>query len=258
MVVGKHKEQHDEMFNELKTAIMAKVWLNLLMVWVVMSSCNNTSTEPSSNSALVTQGEDCSVLFSGIEFTKSLNDAKATTVVEGNKLVLKSNAKSDHFNEPDGKQLNSTAPILLTRIDNTKPFTFTAKVTPTFTDTYDAGAMYIYMNPKWWFKFAFERDERKKTRMVTVRTIETSDDNNHDVIDNPSVYMKISSDVEAIGFYYSLDEENWQLVRLFKNDYPAEIWLGLSSQSPIGNGTSATFEACSLTQSSIKDFRMGK
>jgi regulation of enolase protein 1 (concanavalin A-like superfamily) len=70
--------------------------------------------------------------------------------------------------------------------------------------------------------------------------------------------MKISSDVQTIGFYYSSDKEDWQLVRLFKNDYPVELWVGLSAQSPIGNGTSVTFEECSLTQSSIKDFRMGE
>jgi hypothetical protein len=217
----------------------------LLIFSAIMSSCKNTPED------------ECSVKVSGVEFTKSLNGAKATATVEGEKLVLKSNAKCDNFNDPDGKLSNSTAPVLLTRIDNTKPFTFIAKVTPTFIDTYDAGAMYIFLNPKLWFKYAFERDERQKTRIVTVRTVETSDDNNHDVIDYASVYMKISSDVKIIGFYYSLDKENWQLVRLFKNDYPEELWAGLSAQSPIGDGTNVTFEECSLTQSSITDFRMG-
>lgn len=237
---------------------MKKVFLNVLILFTVMSSCNTTPTESSKNTPEITKGEKSLVKVSGIEFTKSLNGAKDLATVEGDKLVLTSNAKSDNFNDPDGKLSNNTAPVLLTKIDNTQSFTFTAKVTPTFIDTYDAGTMYIYLNPKLWFKFAFERDERKRTRVVTVRTIETSDDNNHDVVDNESVYMKISSDVRTIGFYYSLDKENWQLVRLFKNDYPAELWVGLSTQSPIGNGTSVIFEECSLTQSSIKDFRMGK
>jgi len=235
---------------------MNKAWFSILIILVTMSSCKNTPSNIK-NSPEITKGEECSVKVSGVEFTKSLNGAKATATVEGEKLILKSNAKCDNFNDPDGKLSNSTAPVLLTKIDNTKPFTFIAKVTPTFIDTYDAGTMYIYINPKLWFKYAFERDERSKTRIVTVRTIETSDDNNHDVIDNASVYMKISSDVKTIGFYYSIDKENWQLVRLFKNDYPEELWAGLSAQSPIGNGTSVTFEECSLTQSSITDFRMG-
>jgi uncharacterized protein len=232
----------------VKQSNMKKVWLHILIVSAVISSCNNNPVE---------KGEECSVKIPGIEFTKSLNNAKTLATVEGGKLVLRSNAKSDNFNDPDGKLSNSTAPVLLTKIDNSKPFTFTAKVTPAFIDTYDAGTMYVYLNNKWWFKFAFEKDERRRTRIVTVRTIETSDDNNHDVVDSAGVYMKISSDTKTIGFYYSPDKETWQLVRLFRNDYPVEAWIGVSTQSPIGNGITATFEECTLTQSSIKDFRMG-
>jgi hypothetical protein len=95
------------------------------------------------------------------------------------------------------------------------------------------------------------------TRMVSVRTIGTSDDNNHDVIEAKSVYMKISSDTKTVGFYYSLDKTIWQLIRLFKNDYPAAIGVGISTQSPLGEGTSAVFEDVSLTRQSISDFRRG-
>jgi hypothetical protein len=227
---------------------MKNEWLYLLIGIASLGSCQKSPNE---------NAEECSVKISGIEFTKSLNQAKSMVTVEGDKLIFKSGAKSDYFNEPDGQQSYHNAPVLLTKVDNTKPFTFLAKVTPSFTDTYDAGAMYIYLNDTQWFKFAFERDERKRTRIVTVRTISTSDDNNHDAVDSASVYMKISSDTRTIGFYYSTDQENWQLVRLFRNEYPAETWIGLSTQSPIGNGTIGTFEECSFTQSSVKDFRMG-
>ena len=104
---------------------------------------------------------------------------------------------------------------------------------------------------------AMEMDERHTTRMVTVRTIGTSDDNNHDVVDAKSVHMKISSDTKTVGFYYSLDTQSWQLIRLFKNDYPASIWVGISTQCPLGEGTSAVFEELSLTNESISDFRLG-
>lgn len=191
--------------------MMKKIGLNLLFLLAVLNGCTKHPIE---------KGEACAITISGLEFTKSLNGAKSQATVEGSKLVLKSQAKSDYFNEPDGKLSYSTAPLLLTKIDNSQPFTFTAKVTPTFVDTYDAGAMYVFLHKNWWFKFAFERDELRRTRAVTVRTIETSDDNNHDVIDSTSVYMKISSDTKTIGFYYSLDQKAWQLVRLFQNDYP--------------------------------------
>jgi regulation of enolase protein 1 (concanavalin A-like superfamily) len=75
----------------------------------------------------------------------------------------------------------------LTEVDNKQPFTLTAKVTPTFLKTYDAGTLYIYV----------------------------------------------------------------------KNDYPASIWVGISTQCPLGEGTSAVFEDISLTKQSISDFRLG-
>ena len=69
--------------------------------------------------------------------------------------------------------------------------------------------------------------------------------------------MKISSDTKTVGLYYSLDKKNWQLIRLFRNDYPASIWVGISTQSPVGEGTTAISEDISLTKQSISDFRLG-
>ena len=201
--------------------------------------------------------EECHIALPGITFTRSLNGAAAHAKVEDGTLTLASEAKRDNFRDPDGKLSNNTAPVLLTEIDNKKPFTLTAKVTPTFLKTYDAGTLYIYVKEDLWLKMAMEMDERQKTRMVSVRTIGTSDDNNHDVVTSKSVYMKISSDTKTVGFYYSLDKKTWQLIRLFKNDYPASIWMGISTQSPLGKGTSAVFEDISLTKQSISDFRLG-
>lgn len=199
-----------------------------------------------------------SVTVQDVTFTRALNGAEAAAHVSANALTLKSEAKRDNFRDPDGKLSNNTAPMLLTEVDNTRPFTLTGKLTPTFLDTYDAGAFYIWVRDDLWLKMAMEQDERKKTRIVTVRTTGTSDDNNHDVVTQPSVWLKISSDTKTVGFYYSLDRKTWQLVKLFKNDYPKSIWLGLSTQSPVGNGTSTVFEELSLTRTSIKDFRLGE
>ena len=202
--------------------------------------------------------EECRIKLPGITFTRSLNGAAANAKVQGSAVTLASDAKRDNFRDPDGKLSNNSAPVLLTEIDNKKPFTLTAKVTPTFLKTYDAGTLYIYVKEDLWLKMAMEMDERQKHRMVSVRTMGTSDDNNHDVVTSKSVYMKISSDTKTVGFYYSLDKKTWQLIRLFKNDYPASTWVGISTQSPLGNGTSAVFEDLSLTRQSISDFRLGE
>lgn len=202
--------------------------------------------------------DDCSISINDVVFTKSLNKAKDhIESLELDKFNMKSGAKSDFFNAANGTDKYANAPLLLTPVDNKKPFTFIVKVTPEFSKTYDAGAIYVYIDNDKWQKFAFEMDERKRTRLVTVRTIETSDDNNHDVVVEKSVFMKISSDVESIGYYYSTDNLNWQLTRVYKNNFPENIWVGISSQSPIGEGTKTLFEQCSLSELAVKDFRKG-
>jgi len=201
--------------------------------------------------------EECNIKLPGITFTRSLNNAADHAKVAGGRVTLPSEARRDNFRDPDGKLSNNSAPVLLAQVDNKQPFTLAAKVTPTFLKTYDAGTLYIYVKEDLWLKMAMEMDERQKTRMVSVRTIGTSDDNNHDVIETKSVYMKISSDTRTVGFYYSLDKQSWQLIRLFKNGYPASIWVGISTQCPIGEGTSSVFEDITLTTQSISDFRMG-
>ncbi|EPR14793.1 hypothetical protein M527_27725 [Sphingobium indicum IP26] len=73
----------------------------------------------------------------------------------------------------------------------------------------------------------------------------------------PNVWMKISSDTKTVGFYYSTDQKSWQLIRLFKNDYPQKLWVGVSAQSPQGKGSVTQFRDLTLTKTSISDFRLG-
>ena len=239
----------------------------LPLVLAVLTGCNSTPSTPAadqpatptagSEPATENPGEACNIQVGNLTFTRSLNGAAQNATVAQSNLTLHSDAKRDNFNDPDGKLSNNTAPILLTKADNRQPFTLTANVTPDFLDMYDAGVLYVYQHDKLWQKFCFERDELARTRIVSVRTIGTSDDNNHDLVKQKNVFLKISSDTKTIGFYYSLDGKQWELARLYKNEYPAAIWLGFSTQSPIGKGTNTRFENCTLTQTSIKDFRRG-
>ncbi len=232
----------------------------------LLSSCNNknetakTAQKEEVKMDSVTKGSPIDIKLSNIHFTKSINNAEKLITQEANeKLIFKAGEKSDYFSDPDGKLSNTTAPMLLSKVDNTKPFTLTAKVTPEFTEKglYNAGVLYIYVNDGFYQKFCFEQDERGNHRIVTVRTMGTSDDNNHDVVKEPSVYMKISSDTKTVASYYSLDKKNWQMVRLYKNNYPKEIWMGISTQCPVDKGTQSIFEEINLEEKSVSDFRLG-
>ncbi|WP_407429846.1 DUF1349 domain-containing protein [Arcticibacter sp.] len=219
-----------------------------------------TSSDEIRQDSALAKGSPCDIKLPGIHFTRSINgaDSLATVDTKGN-VIFRVGEKKDYFNDPNNKLSNNTAPILLSKVDNSQPFTLIAKVTPEFTKEgmYDAGVLYIYVNDSHWQKFCYEQDERGNHRVVTVRTIGTSDDNNHDVVSGGSVYMKISSDTRTVGFYFSVDKKTWNLARLYKNDYPSEIWMGLSAQCPVAKGGLSNFGEVSLEQSSVKDFRLG-
>jgi len=256
-----------KLFKMKKSALL----ISLVTFGMLLSNCTNKDTSKSTEAAngssdtktLVdgkVSGTECDITIGNIHFTKSVNNAHALITAEGNnKVIFTTGEKTDYFSDPNGKLSNTTAPILLTLVDNTQPFTFTAKVTPDFSanEFYNAGVLYIYSNDSFFQKLCYEQDEREKHRVVTVRTIGSSDDSNHDIIEQPYVYMKISSDSKTIASYYSLDNKTWQMVRLYENNYPNEIWLGISSQCPVGKGTKSIFEELALEKQSVSDFRLG-
>ncbi|WP_226929287.1 DUF1349 domain-containing protein [Janthinobacterium aquaticum] len=202
-------------------------------------------------------GTPCSLQLPGIHFTRCLNQADEYASIDGAAITISSAARRDYFNDPNGKLSNNTAPVLLAELDNTRPFTLTAMVRPGFHTSYDAGALYLFASERLWQKFALERDERGVTRVVSVRTVDTSDDNNHQSIAAPEVYLKISSDTRTVGLYFSTDKVSWNLARLYGNDYPPRLYAGLSSQSPLGSGNASTFIDPVLSADCVNDFRLG-
>lgn len=206
-------------------------------------------------------GTACSLLLPGVHFTRCLNQAADSADVKeaasGAAITIRSAAKRDYFNDPNGKLTNNTAPVLLAELDNTRPFTFSAAVRPDFHASYDAGALYLFASEQLWQKLAFELDEHGVTRVVSVRTVDTSDDNNHQSVAAPEVYLKISSDTRTVGLYFSSDGIDWRLARLYGNNYPPTLYVGLSSQSPLGNGNASTFLNPVLSGECVRDFRLG-
>ncbi len=237
----------------------------VLAVMGVLTSCsstpktNNESEKPATDSVFVA-GTACDITLGNIHFTRSINGADSlVSVTENGDVTFTAGETKDYFCNPNGTSVTSS-PILLTEMDNTKPFTLVAKVAPEFTEsgTYNAGVFFLYENDTHWQKLCFEQDERGNHRVVTVRTIGTSDDNNHDAVSGQDfVYFKYSSDTKLIGSYYSLDGKEWQMVRLYRNDYPERLFVGISNQCPKDKGSKSVFSELTLTQDAVSDFRMG-
>lgn len=78
------------------------------------------------------------------------------------------------------------------------------------------------------------------------------------IVVNPADVPKISSDTHTIASYYSLDKKEWHMVRLYRNEYPDQIYLGISSQSPQHGGCTSIIEDITLSHDNVGDFRMGE
>ena len=179
---------------------------------IILASCqsNNSAKQDESqqtmNETVMNKVTDCKISAGNITFTNAINGAEnCVKLLDDGALEFHCTEGLDFFSDPNGKLSNTTLLILLVPVENTKPFTLIAKVTPEFTaeGLYNAADLFVYSCDSLWQKLAFEQDEYGNHRIVTVRTQGTSDDNNHDKLDVSSVYLKISSDTKTIASYYS-------------------------------------------------------
>ncbi len=245
---------------------MNKKMILFAAIAALFTACGSNQTDKSVSSAtsdstqMTMTPKECKVEFNGITFTHALNGADSMVTVKGNQLEFRSVEGQDYFIDPNqGKLSNKTMPALLFEVDNTKPFTMSAKVAPTFTKEglYNAADFFVFVNDTLTQKICYEQDEYGGHRVVSVRTSGTSDDNNHDLLNLPSVYFKISSDTHTIASYYSRDGKEWHMVRLYKNYYPAKLFLGIASQCPQKGENVSTFEDLKFSQDNVGDFRLG-
>ena len=239
-----------------------KKMILLSVLTLTLVACGGKQAIPPVEDAVNEKLTDCDMTISGIHFTKALNGADGQVTDSAGIVTFRAKPHADYFNDPnDGKLSQSNAAVLLTEVDNTKPFTFSARLKSGFTKDglYNAAALFVYVSDLLYQKFCFEQDERGNHRVVTVRTVGTSDDNNHEVQnDAEHIYYKISSDAHTIASYYSLDGKQWQMVRLYQNNYPDRLYLGICSQAPQSDECVSIFDQLLLTTDNVGDFRMGQ
>lgn len=234
----------------------------MVMAAMMMAACANKRADEMAKVPESSRMTECNISVGGLHFTKSLNGAEQQVSDSAGIVTFRAKPHADYFRNPNEREVSKNdAAVLLTEIDNKKPFTYSAKVKSGFTPegTYNAAVLFVYANDTLWQKLCFEQDERGNHRVVTVRTVGTSDDNNHEVSNETEyIHFKISSDTQTIGSYYSLDGQTWQMVRLYKNNYGDKVYLGISSQAPQSDECISTFKDLRLTTDHVTNFRMGE
>ena len=177
------------------------------------------------------------------------NDPAGWKVSDG-VLTIRSSGKTDWYAAPTGGAVVGSSPLLL--FPAPRDFWFSAKVTLYFKSQFDAGALIVYADEQNWVKFAFESPNGKSGGVVSVVTRGLSDDNTGTAIEGNSDYLKISKTGQAIFLHFSTNGRTRSVTRAFNLGPERPLQFGLSSQSPNGTETAATFSEIRFKPEALK------
>jgi len=110
------------------------------------------------------------------------------------------------------------------------------KVSLDFIDIYDASAIMVVEDLTHWAKACFEFTDFGTHAVVSVVTNNQSDDANGCNVIEEAVWLLVSRAGQSFAFHYSIDGENYFMMRYFNLPVEIKVKVGLVAQSPKGDG----------------------
>lgn len=137
-------------------------------------------------------------------------------------------------------------------------FQFSARVTVDFRSQFDAGVLLVWLDQENWAKFCFEFSPANEPMVVSVVTRGESDDANAFVVQDRSVWLRVSRIGRVYAFHASTDGAVWTLIRAFTLEADlTEHRVGFEAQSPTGDGCTVTFDRIRFVTQRLEDLRDG-
>ena len=170
-------------------------------------------------------------------------------------LRIHTGPKTDFFQNPNRQGGSDSAHLLWLPV--TGDFVAQAHVRPTFTSTYDAGALMVRGDETHWAKVCFEATDFDTHAAVSVVTNGLSDDANGPNLDVPDVWLQVVRVGDLVALHYALDGKAWRMVRYCTLPLPDEVQVGIVTQSPIGPGTTIDVYSFTIERRTVKDLRAG-
>ena len=182
--------------------------------------------------------------------------------VSGDETVIYAPGHEDWFCNPvpnEKGELDAPvygAPVCYTEVEG--DFVISARVKPNHSSTYDACALMVIENEKLWTKLAFEASDFGTNLICSVVTNGVSDDCNGCDIAQDHVWLKIARVGNIFSSHYSLDGENYHMVRLFALPVQSKVKVGIEAQCPTGDGGDRMFYDVKLEKRTVENLRKGQ
>lgn len=192
-----------------------------------------------------------------LPFELAASDATAWSY-DGGVLAASAGALTDLFVDPSGMAPPSTDAPTLLGLPPTGDFRLSARVSPSFAATFDAGVLLVRAGDDRFAKLCFELSPDAGPMIVSVVTRTVSDDANGFAVDGGQAWLRISRTGRVYAFHASLDGARWSMVRLFTiGDDVASHRVGFEVQSPTGEGCAVAFDAIAFSPEPLLDPRDG-
>lgn len=140
----------------------------------------------------------------------------------------------------------------------TGDFQFSSRLTVDFNSQFDAGVLMIWVDELNWVKFCFEFSPASEPMVVSVVTINFSDDANSFIVNGNSIWCRITRRDNVYALHAALDGVEWILIRVFTLGSDTEKHrIGFAAQSPTGDGCKILFDEINFLQERLQELRDG-
>ena len=222
-------------------------------------------------------GEQCTAIFSDIQYTPTkleefrgndeminqristiphnliIHNRPVDYTIEQDRVSITSAGKTNLFNSPSGAPRVTNAPLIL--FEPEADFTMSARVTGKLKSVYDVAALVIYQDDDVWAKFCYENSVDLRPTIVSVVTRTYSDDCNS-MPAGDHAYMAVVKRGSEYSFFYSPDNQNWQMVRNFNLETTGKIKVGFAAHGSRGEGFTGIFSEIKYQPKALDDMRM--
>lgn len=149
------------------------------------------------------------------------------------------------------------APFYYTEIEG--DFVMKVKTYHDFENTYDSASILVMKDMNNWAKACSEMTDFGTHAVVSViaRNGE-SDDANGCNFDGNEMWLQVCRCGKSFAFHYSLNGNNFYMMRFFNLSVGDTVKVGLVAQSPVGDGGIRTFTNLTFEQKTVKNIRLGK
>ncbi len=148
------------------------------------------------------------------------------------------------------------APYYYTEVEG--DFVLKVKVSHDFKDTYDSASVMVMKDNTCWAKCCFELTDFGKHAAVSVVTKGDSDDANGCNLEGNTAWLQVSRVGNNFAFHYSVDGDNFYMMRYFHLPVDPIVKVGLLAQAPVGNGGTRVYENLSIQKITVKNIRAGE